>query len=300
MPITGTDLPEMFPQYYERKLLAYVKENLVANRYGQKFSLPRNSGRTAVFTAFEPLPVNTTPITFQPTPSTGASLATRQVSVTVEEYANYIDLDDFTDITSFVPLMDRAVDLLAYNAQQTLDRIAMNELTSGMNVIYAGGAGSRNALDGTKKLTKTEIRKAVIQLERQNIPKFPDGSYVCILHPDKLLDLFTDSELITLSMTRRDPIEQGYIGEFFGVKFVSTTAIPILKISTILDGDLQDVYLTLVLGDNAYGVVDIDGNTLQTVYTNMDKLGRVKTVGWRAFYAVKRLYEPAIVRIESN
>jgi N4-gp56 family major capsid protein len=295
MPITGTDLPEMFPQYYERKLLAYVKENLVANRYGQKFSLPRNSGRTAVFTAFEPLPVSTTPITFQPTPSTGASLATRQVSVTVEEYANYIDLDDFTDITSFVPLMDRAVDLLAYNAQQTLDRIAMNELTSGTNVIYAGDANSRDALDGTKKLTKTEIRKAVIQLERKNIPKFADGSYVCILHPDKLLDLFTDSELITLSMTRRDPIATGYIGEVFGVKFVSTTAIPILKNTTN-----KDVYLTLVLGADAYGVVDIDGNTLQTVYTNMDKLGRVKTVGWRAFYAVKRLYEPAIVRIESN
>jgi len=293
--ITGITNPELFPQYYERKLLAYVKENLVANRYGQKFSLPRNSGRTAVFTAFEPLPVNTTPITFRPTPSTGASLATRQVSVTVEEYANYIDLDDFTDITSFVPLLDRAVDLLAYNAQQTLDKIAMNELTNGTNVIYAGGVASRDALDGTKKLTKAEIRKAVIQLERANIPKFPDGYYVCIIHPDKLLDLFTDTELITLSMVKRDPIEKGYIGEFFGVKFISTTAVPIVKNSMG-----QDVYMTIVLGDNAYGVVDIDGNTLQTVYTNMDKLGRVKTVGWRAFYAVKRLYEPAIVRIESN
>jgi N4-gp56 family major capsid protein len=295
MAITGTTNPELFPQYYERKLLAYVKENLVANRYGQKFSLPRNSGRTAIFTAFEPLPVNTTPITFQPTPTSGASLATRQVSVTVEEYANYIDLDDFTDITSFVPLMDRAVDLLAYNAQQTLDRVAMAELTSGTNVIYAGGATSRDALDGTKGLTKAEIRKAVIQLERANIPKFPDGYYVCILQPDKLLDLFTDSELITLSIARRDTIEKGYVGEFFGVKFVTTTAVPIVKNSAG-----QSVYMTIVLGENAYGVVDIDGTTLQTVYTNMDKLGRVKTVGWRAFYAAKRLYEPALVRIESN
>lgn len=56
----------------------------------------------------------------------------------------------------------------------------------------------------------------------------------------------------------------------------------------------------LVLGQNAYGIVDIDGNTLQTTFTNLDKLGRVKTVGWRAFFACKRLYEPAIVRIESN
>ena len=295
MTVTGITNPEMFPQYYEQKILAYVKENLVANRYGQKFRLPKNSGRAAVFIAFEPLSVNTTPITFRPTPSTGASLATRQVSVTVEEYANYIDLDDFTDITSFVPLLDAATDLLAYNAQQTLDRIAMQELCSGTNVIYAGGVAARDNLDGTRKLTKTEIKMAVIQLERANIPKFPDGYYVCIIHPDKLLDLFTDSELITLSAFKRDPLEKGYVGEFFGVKFVSTTAVPIVRNSMG-----RDVYLTIVLGDSAYGVVDIYGNTLQTVYTNTDKLGRVKTVGWRAFYAVKRLYEPAIVRIESN
>jgi N4-gp56 family major capsid protein len=96
-------------------------------------------------------------------------------------------------------------------------------------------------------------------------------------------------------MAKRDALEKGYVGEFSGVKFISTTAVPVVRNATN-----KDVYLTLVLGDNAYGVVDIDGNTLQTVYTNMDKLGRVKTVGWRAFYAVKRLYEPAIVRIESN
>jgi hypothetical protein len=61
-------------------------------------------------------------------------------------------------------------------------------------------------LHQAKKLTKTKVKKAIIQLERANITKFADGSYVCILHLDKLLDLFTDSELITLSMTRRDPI----------------------------------------------------------------------------------------------
>jgi len=295
MPITGQTNPELFPVYYERKLLAYVKENLVALNYGQKFSLSKNSGRTAVFTAFEPLPVNTTPITFQPTPQQGASISTRQVSVNVEEYGNYIDLDDFTDITSFVPLLDNAVDLLAYNAQQTLDRVAMNELTNGTNVIYAQGVVNRNALDGTKTLTKAEIRKAVNLLERANIPKFPDGYYVCLIHPDKLLDLFTDSELIALASVSKDYLEKGIVGTFAGVKFISTTALPIVKNATN-----NDIYLTLVLGQNAYGIVDVDSNTLQTTFTNLDKLGRVKTVGWRAFFACKRLYESAIVRIESN
>jgi N4-gp56 family major capsid protein len=289
--ITGITNPELFPQYYERKLLQYVKQNLPVLDYGQKFSMPQNSGRVAVFTRFSPLPITKTPITFQPTPTTGANLSAQQVSVSIEEYGNYIDLDDFTNITSFTPLMDVAIDRLAYNAKQSLHAVAMDELTAGTNVIYAGGATSRSGLDGSKKLTKAEIRQAATLLKRADIPPFQDGYYVCFIHPDKVNDLFTDQELIMLSISRKDPIAQGYIGELAGVRFIETTAMP------VLDGN---VYQTLVVGSNAYGIVDLDGNTLQTVYSNLDKLGRVKTVGWKAYFAVKRLYEPAIVRIESN
>jgi N4-gp56 family major capsid protein len=296
--VTGITNPELFPQYYERKLLAYVKQNLPVLDYGQKFSMPQNSGRTAVFTRFVPLPIAKTPITFQPTPASGANLAAQQVSVSIEEYGNYIDLDEFTDITSFTPLMDVAIDRLAYNAKQSLHAVAMDELTAGTNVIYAGGVSSRDKLDGSKKLTKTEIRQAATLLKRADIPPFQDGYYICFIHPDKVNDLFTDQELIMLSMSRKDPIAQGYIGELAGVRFIETTAMPIVPNGNT--SNPADVYQTLVVGSIAYGVVDLDGNTLQTVYSNLDKLGRVKTVGWKAYFAVKRLYEPAIVRIESN
>lgn len=298
MSVTGRTNPELFPQYYERKLLAYVKENLLALRFGQKYSLPRNSGRQAAFTRFEPLPKATTPITDQPTPSTGASMNTRQVTVQLEEYGNYIELDEFTDMTSFIPLVDQATDLLSYNAQQTLDAIAMNELTTGTNVLYAGSVTQRADLTGNQKITKTEIRKAVNMLQRNNIPPFPDGYYVCFIHPDKTIDLFSDQELIQMSLAKKEALEKGFIGEFAGVKFYVSTTLPIVPNGNTTSP--ADVYLTVVFGQNAYGIVDLDGNTIQMVQTNLDKLGRVKTIGWKAYFAVKRLYEPAIVRIESN
>jgi N4-gp56 family major capsid protein len=296
--ITGATNPELFPQYYERKLLAYVKQNLPILDYGQKFSMPQNSGRTAVFTRFSPLPIAKDPITFKPTPTTGANLSTQQVPVSIEEYGNYIELDEFTDITSFTPLMDVSINRLSYNAKQSLHSVAMDELTSGTNVIYAGGVSSRDKLDGTKPLTKTEIRKASTLLKKADIPPFADGYYVCFIHPDKVNDLFTDQELIMLSMAKRDPIAQGYIGEYAGVRFIETTAMPIVPNGN--QDKPADVYLTLIVGSDAYGVIDLDGNTLQTVYSNLDKLGRVKTVGWKAYFATKRLYEPAIIRVESN
>ncbi len=287
-------MPELFPLYYERKLLEFVKQSLVATKFGQKFSLPPNSGRTAVFTRFQPLPVSTTPLTGQPTPAVGASMTAQQVQATIEEYGNYIDLDEFTDITAFTPLVDAAVDILSYNAQQTLDKVAMEEITNGTNVLYAGGANNRDGLNGTKELTKVEIRNAVSLLKRANIPTFQDGFYVCLIHPDKLAGLFTDSELIALSGASREYLETGVV-KYAGVKFIDTTALPIVQNSTN-----KDVYITVVIGFNAYGVVDIDGMTMRMEMTNLDKLGRVKTIGWKAYFACKRLYEPAIVRIESN
>lgn len=299
MPVTGQTNPELFPLYYERKLLEYIKQNLLATRFGQKFSFQPNTGRTAVFTRFSPLSVTTTPLTDQSTPATGAGISSQQVQATINEYGNYIDLDEFTDITSFVPLVDVATDLLSYNAQQTLDKVAMTEIAAGTNVLYAGGVSGRSGLDGTKKLSKADIRKAVNLLQRADIPVFTDGYYVCLIHPDKLLDLFTDAELIQLSMANREAVEKGYIGQFGGVKFYISTAVPILA-GAGGGTPASDVYQTIVLGMNAYGVVDIDGKAIQMVYTNVDKLGRIKTIGWKAYFTAKRLYEPALVRIESN
>lgn len=297
MSVTGQTNPELFPLYYERKLLEYVKANLVATKYGQKYSFKPNQGRIAVFTKFEPLQKVTTAITDQPTPTTGASISTQQIQVQIQEYGNYIDLDEFTDITSFTPLVDVATDLLSYNAQESLDAIAMAELTAGTNILYAGGATDRTGLDGTKKLSKDDVLQAVALLRRANIPTFQDGYYVLLIHPDKLLDLFTAQELITLGSAKFETFERGVVGAFGGAKIVISTTLPILE---GVGGGGSNVYQSILLGQNAYGVVDLDGNSVQMVYTNVDKLGRIKTIGWKAYFAVKRLYEPAIVRIESN
>ncbi|KAA0257205.1 N4-gp56 family major capsid protein [Deferribacter autotrophicus] len=294
--VTGTTNPELFPAFYDKKLLSYVKANLVTLQFAQRRSLKKNSGRQITFTRFEPLPANTTPITFQPTPSTGKAIATQQITATVDEYGDYIDLDEFTDITSYVPLLSETTDLLAYQARLTLDTLCMNEIANGTNVLYAGGKASADALLSTDVLTKDDIRKAVNILKNANIPPMPDGFYVCLIHPDKLDNLFTSSELIQLSVASKDSFEKGVVARFGGVKFIDTTLMP-----TFINAAATPitVYKTVIFGQNAYGIVDIDGQSVTMTYTNLDKLNRVKTVGWKAYFVAKRLYEDALIRIES-
>lgn len=68
--------------------------------------------------------------------------------------------------------------------------------------------------------------------------------------------------------------------------------------------DGSAVFCTLFLGDNAYGVTDIEGGGLQHIvkqrgYGN-DPLNQRSSVGWKATKAAKRLLEEYIIRFESG
>jgi N4-gp56 family major capsid protein len=296
MPVTQSNLPDLFPAFYDKKLLEYVKAKLVARQFGQKRNIRENTGRTITFTKFAPLPESTTPLTDQPTPATGKTMSTQQISAVVEEYGDYIDLDEFTDVTSYVPLLSEAVELLADQANRTLDAIAMNEITAGTNVIYPNGKIDPDELTSDDIITKDIIGSGKAILEDADIPPFPDGYYVCLIHPNKLNQLFTPAELIQLSLASKSIFETGNILAYNGVKFVSTTRMPVYVNAATTP---IDIYKTILLGPNSYGVIDVSGKTLQMTYTNTDKLGRIKTPGWKAYFAAKRLNEDAMVRIES-
>lgn len=68
----------------------------------------------------------------------------------------------------------------------------------------------------------------------------------------------------------------------------------------------RDVYSTLVLGSNAYGISEISGGGLQYIVKQLgsagtaDPLDQRATVGWKATKAVKRLVEQYMVRIETT
>ena len=66
-----------------------------------------------------------------------------------------------------------------------------------------------------------------------------------------------------------------------------------------------DVYSTLVLGANAYGVTEIDGGGLEHIVNQLgsagsaDPLKQIASVGWKATKTAERLVETYMVRIES-
>ena len=68
----------------------------------------------------------------------------------------------------------------------------------------------------------------------------------------------------------------------------------------------RDVYSTLVLGENAYGVTEIQGGGLQHIVKQLgssgtsDPLNQRATVGWKATKTAERLVETFMIRIETT
>lgn len=86
------------------------------------------------------------------------------------------------------------------------------------------------------------------------------------------------------------------------------TAITVAKGKKITSGDATSdglpVYCTLVLGQNAYGITEIEGGGLQTIIKPLgsgeDPLNQRCTVGWKAMHCAEILSDAYILRVESS
>lgn len=67
----------------------------------------------------------------------------------------------------------------------------------------------------------------------------------------------------------------------------------------------RDVYATLVIGKDAYGVIELEGGALQHIVKQLgsggtsDPLNQRATAGWKATFTTKRLVEEFMVRVET-
>lgn len=94
------------------------------------------------------------------------------------------------------------------------------------------------------------------------------------------------------------------VGKIAGCRFIETTEAKIFA-ETGAGTPQCDVYSTLVLADNAYGVTEIEGGGLQHITKQLgssgtsDPLNQRATAGWKAIKTAERLVENYMVRIET-
>lgn len=301
---TGNDLSVEMKTYYSDYLIDLAEAELVHDRFGQKHPIPKNGGKTIEFRQYDPLPELTTPISEGVTPD-GQALNVKNLTATVNQYGGYVTISDVLQLTAIDNNLVQATKLIASQAGRTLDTITRDIINAGTVVQYAGGAASRAALanSDTYHISVDEIKKAVRTLEAQDAPKI-NGSYVGIIHPYVKYDLMKDP-------LWRNPHEykdttnvyENEIGELYGVRFVEASRA---KKWTGAGASSADVYSTLILADDAYGITEVSGGGLQHIVKQLgsagtaDPLNQRATCGWKAIKTAEILVQQYMVRIEST
>ncbi len=316
---SGKDLSVEMKTYYSDYLIDLAEPELVHDQFGQKHPIPKNGGKTIEFRQYDPLPEMTTALTEGVTPD-GQSLNVKKLEATVKQYGGYVTLSDLLMLTAIDNNLVQATKLIASQAGRTLDTITREVLNAGTIVQYADGAVSARAdlVGGSATesennyLTVDAIKQAVRTLEAQDAPKI-NGYYVGIIHPNVKYDLMKDPDWKTPhEYVDTANVYQNEIGELYGVRFVQSSRAKVWtkaaknKATGSVVATDRDVYSTLILADDAYGVTDISGGGLQHIVKQLgsagsgDPLDQRATVGWKATKTAEILVQQYMVRIETT
>jgi N4-gp56 family major capsid protein len=298
---TGLISAEM-QTYYDKKLLSRLISNFVHMQWGQKRPIPKNTGNVINFRKFASLTAALTALTEGTTP-TGNSITVTALTATPNQYGDFVQVSDVLDLEAIDPVLDEMATVLGEQASDTLDQITRDILVAGTSVQYAGGQVSRVTVAASNVLTVLEIRKAVRALKRAKAKPVDGMDFVAIVEPGATYDLQGDTAWVTANQyAGSKAIFNGEIGRLYGVRFVET---PNAKIFTGAGAAGIDVYCTIIMGAEAYGIVDVAGsgavqNIIKPVGSagSADPLNQRATTGWKALFTAKILQQGAILRIE--
>lgn len=298
----STGLTDHMSVYYDKVFLERAKLALVYDTGAQVKKINRNMGATVKWNRMTPLAVATTPLTEGTTPS-GVAMSTTAVSATAVQYGNWTQTSDFYELTSIDAGLKEEVQIMGQNAGETIDTLIRNELDGGgtaqvVNSLAVSAVTATDIIDGV------EVRKARRALFLAKAPKFADGTYRAIIPTSVAADLRGDSEwLDARRYTDASQILSDEIGKLHGVRFIETNNE---VVSADAGSGNVDVYSTFIFGANAYGTVDLAGQSGPRVIVKnpsssdtSNPLDLYSTVGWKAAFVAKVLNSAWLIELKT-
>lgn len=308
---TGAISPEM-RTFYAKNLLSRLLPQLTYALYASETEpMPQKEGQNVQFRRFNSLPTATTPLTEGVTPN-GNALSMATVTATPLQYGDFVAVSDVLELTAPDPMLTRTGEVQGEQAGESFDETVRDIITAGTNVQYVAGRVSRVTVAATDILNATEVKKAVRTMQNNKVRKLnamvnpSDGigtvplnaTFVGIISASTLYDLKNDAKWKSVeqyaSQTALLPFEVGALDD---VRFVMTQKA---KVFAAAGASGADVHATLLIGQNAYGIVSPEG--IQSIIKGFgegdDPLNQRATSGWKGFWTTVILNQVALLRIE--
>lgn len=295
---TTTTTSNALKQYWHDFFIERLVDLIAMKGLTKRAKVPTGNGKTVFWVGVNKVDSGAS-LSEGADPTTRSSKAFR-VSGSLAEYGNLVKNSRLFMDTSIDGTREEIIADLARDASKLIDDTVLATALGGGTVLFAGSATHRSNVVKASTATIKEIRKAVRLLMVSSVPRFPDGFYVGLVHPDVAYDLQTDTAWTDI-VKYRDTVKydiMGEMGRIWGVRFASAPTIPIL----INTGSANvDLYRTMVFGPDYIGQSDL--GDLEVVINEPGKtseLGQFNTYGYRFVMASAVLQNARAVRIESS
>lgn len=318
---SGNDFTPQKAVYYYKVFLKEYEGKQVHGQFGEKLTYPKHSGNVINIRGLTPYPTATTPLQEGITPK-GNLMNFYYIEAPVNQYGAYTPITDFARFASRDDVITKDAEALASQAGRTIEELDREALNAGQSVIYAPAVASngtvtevttRAGLGTLSKFTPDMAFRGANYLEVQNAEPIGD-TYVAIIHPNSKYDVIRHPDFTSVVKYQNpERLYKGEIGTIGNVRFVVSTYAKVFKGAgaTISAQGVSpevkaDVYSTLVLGKEAYKVLEIEGEGMQTIIKPLgsggtsDPLNQRATQGWKTTHGIVITGETCMVRIEST
>ena len=307
-------LSDEMKTFYDRMLLERTVPKLLYSTFGQPKRIPANSGRIIEWRKFSGLSTATTPLVEGSLYTNLKDITVTAITGTVSQYGDAVGFSDLVSTVAIDPILAETTKILAEQAAQTIDELVRDVVSAGTTVEYANQAANRAAvaagddflqMDGAGGTTAggslSDLRLIALTLELNRARKI-NGYWQAITHPRVMYDIQGTTEWREAQLyNQTNRIFDGSVGELYGIKFWTTD---VAKVFSGAGASSIDVYTMLVFGQDAFGIVELSGHNLQTIYKPLgsagtsDPLNQQQTMGWKVTFGTKILQQAFMLRYE--
>ncbi len=326
--MAATEYGDISPRtaaYAAKDLLERGTPYLIIEKFGQAKPVPQRNSTQVKFRRYEALDPTPNALTEGVTP-TAKKMTKTDVSATLTQYGDRIQLTDVVLDTHEDPVLQEAVEILGEQAAEMIETARFGVIKAGTNVFYANGSARG---DVNTPITRGLQRKITRALKRQNARKITKvvkstpafgtaavaPSYVCLVHSDLESDIRNMPGFVPVEEYGSMSPYESEIGKVEDVRYVYSTVFEAWEddggafdgsgedmLSN--EGTNADVYPALYIGANAYGIVPLKGkNAIKPMIVNpkpsdSDPLAQRGHAGWKSMQTAVILNDLWMARAE--
>ena len=235
--------------YIAAKTLPLARRQLVVYQFGDPATLPKGMGTTYTASRYNRVPLPFAPLA-EGVPPIGQQMTLQQVSAQAQQWGDKVTITDVAEMTIKHPLFKKAIELVALQLAETIERNTFVNLLAAAQINYVNSRGSRAALVAGDVVNPHEVNRANAMLENLGAPRFMGDEitdmkmeadaggakasnnprkmphYVAVAHPFVIGDFSENQTVITAwSYSDLNRLYNYEAGEWRGIRFCKSNLV---------------------------------------------------------------------------